>query len=259
MNNTETEILRKAYNAGADDEYNRLTGYFGKIEFSKVCNAIYHYSKCGSVIYDIGCGPGRYAEHLISKGYYVGGVDISDKSMKIFHEKTTAVNSNKVLFEKTGCASELEWIESETADTILLLGPMYHITNMLKRKSVINHCHRILKNSGHVISMFMSPFPVLNRDIAIKNNVLETHIMENYTLSTTNFNGFIVPQYRCWSQDAIKEFKSLFSQVETIHVDEPETDSTFINKVLNGNTNQIKLSELSHQYFVVFKKQNINI
>ena len=250
MNNQETEILKLAYDAGAKEEYQRLTTPDGKIEFSKVCSAIEKYTKSGSVIYDIGCGPGRYTEYLINKGYYVGCVDLSEKSLALFDERRQGNKNDRILFLKAGCASELDWIDSESANTILLLGPMYHITNEIKRKSVITHCHRILKDGGYIISMFMSLYPALTPQHLSENNHLEITQKEHCMVTTTHFKGFIVPQYRCWPQNAITEFQHFFTETEIIHVD--EIQPTIPHKRIQLNINE----KYSHQYFVVYKKES---
>ena len=250
MNNQETDILKLAYDAGAKEEYQRLATPDGRIEFSKVCSAIEKYTKPGSVIYDIGCGPGRYTEYLINKGYYVGCVDLSEKSLALFDERMQGTQNDKILFLKTGCASELNWIDSESADTILLLGPMYHITNEMKRRSVISHCHRILKKGGYVISMFMSPYPTLTSQLLDDSNLLEITEKENCVITTTSFKGFIVPQYRCWPKKAITEFQHFFTETDIIHVDEVQPH------ILNKRS-KLKVNEnYSHQYFVVYKKES---
>lgn len=248
MNNQETEILKLAYDAGARDEYQRLTTPDGMVEFSKVCSAIEKYTNAGAIIYDIGCGPGRYTEHLINKGYLVGCVDLSEKSLAMFDERLQGINNDKILFSKACCASELDWIDSESADTILLLGPMYHITNEIKRKSVVSHCHRILKKGGYLISMFLSPFPVLNNQLIGESNLLDITEKENCILTSTSFKGFIVPQYRCWPQNAITEFQHFFTETDIIHVDEVQPPNLYNRSELNINEN------CSQQYFVVLKK-----
>jgi SAM-dependent methyltransferase len=249
MNHPETEILKRAYDAGAKDEYQRLTTPDGKIEFAKVCSAIEKYTKPGAVIYDIGCGPGRYTEYFINKDYFVGCVDLSEKSLALFDERLQGTNNDKILFSKACCASELDWIDSESADTILLLGPMYHITDETKRKTVISHCHRILKKDGVVISMFMSPYPVITPKLLVENNLLEITEKENCMVTTTNFKGFIVPQYRCWPKNAISEFQHFFKESDIIHVDEIQPSSPDKRSRLNDN------ESFSHQYFVVYKKK----
>lgn len=245
------DILRKAYNSGATDEYNRLATCDGKIEFSKVCAAIEKYSNRASVIYDIGCGPGRYTEHLLKQGHFVGCIDISEKSLELFENRTSDIFNNKILFKKVCCASELDWIDQESADIILLLGPMYHLTNIRKRKSVIEQCHRILRKNGHIISMFLSPFPILHPKIATGSIVLETIDNSNHIVTKTNFKGFTVPQYRCWPDEAIIEFDDLFTELETIHIDEVKIE----NKLNDNFKIKSRNNVFSHQYFVVYQKK----
>lgn len=249
MKDQQTEVLKLAYDAGANDEYERLTTPNGKIEFSKVCSAIEKYTKHGDSIYDIGCGPGRYTEYLISKGYFVGGVDLSQKSLAMFDERLHGSKSEKLLFSKACCASELNWIDPDSADTILLLGPMYHITDEKKRKSVISHCHRILKNGGYLISMFLSPYPVFFPQNKEKTTLVDISEKDNCIITTTRFKGFIVPQYRCWPKNARSEFRPRFTEIEIVHIDEIKDADLDTSSSLHVN------DQYSHQYFIVFRKR----
>ena len=248
MSKQETETLQLAYDAGASDEYQRLATPDGAVEFTKVCAAIEKYTSPGAVIYDIGCGPGRYTEHLINKGFYVGCADLSKKSLAMFDERLQAANSDKILFSKACCASKLDWIASESADTVLLLGPMYHITDVHKRKTVIAHCHRVLKKGGVLIAMFLSPYGALTPQLIKESNVLEIAGKEKYMVTTTCFKGYMVPQYRCWPKDAAEEFHPSFIETDTIHIDEIQVPVQHNSGKLN------KPERCSHQFFVVFKK-----
>lgn len=249
MYDQETEILKLAYDAGAKDEYERLTTLDGIHEFSKVCSVIEKYARPEAVIYDIGCGPGRYTEYLINKGYFVGCIDLSEKSLSMFNARLKGLKNERLLFSKACCASELDWIASDSADAILLLGPMYHITTETKRKAVISHCHRILKNGGHVISMFLSPYPALLPHNNNESDFLAIHTKKNCTLTTTSFKGFAVPQYRCWPKNAITEFQYFFTESDIVHIDE-------VKPPMLPNEGQTTIDEhYSHQYFVVYQKR----
>jgi SAM-dependent methyltransferase len=75
--NTNTEILTKAYDAGVTEEWERLESVSGKIEFETIKHYINLYAGENSVVYDIGCGPGRYAEYLLEKNCRVAAIDLS--------------------------------------------------------------------------------------------------------------------------------------------------------------------------------------
>ena len=178
----------------------------------------------------------------------MGCVDLSEKSLEMFDERLQGANNDKVLFSKACCASELEWVDSDSADTILRMGPMYHIIDNVKRKSVVSHCHRIIKNGGYLISMFLSPYPALMQQNIDESILWDISAKNNCLITTTSFKGFRVPQYRCWPKNAISEFQHFFSEKDFIHVDE-------IEHPIHSDITEIK-DNCSHQYFVVFKKEN---
>jgi SAM-dependent methyltransferase len=262
MRNSETEILAAAYDAGAQEEYERLSSTTaGKNEFNAVCRIIEKHTKPGSVIYDIGCGPGRYAEYLLSKGFRLGCVDLSPKSIQLFRNRINTTDSANLLFNKVSCATELDWIDSSSAETILLMGPMYHLTKSELRKKVIENCYRVLKKDGMLISMYMSPFPVLHPQLKVKNKILHLQQRSGYYISYTHFRGYTVPQFRCWPPDAVAEIEKYFTEEETLNIDDPPVelkagapDFPLIKQVLSGCTGENKPGH-AHQYLVVYSRK----
>ena len=124
MEMTEQVILAKAYDSGAEEEYKRLSSSKeGQHEFQLVCLTLTSLAAKGSVVYDIGCGPGRYAEYLLKQGYRVGCVDLSSMSLSMLRDRVPEAERENLLFDKVCCATELDWIESVSADAVLFWGP----------------------------------------------------------------------------------------------------------------------------------------
>jgi SAM-dependent methyltransferase len=239
MYNKEIEILTKAYDAGIEEEILRLeASLHGKTEFANVCNVIEKYIQKTSVVYDIGSGPGKYSELLLNKGHFVGSVDLSLNAINFLKTRIENCNSKQILFHETCCATQLDWIKSESADVVLLFGPMYHLTDEICRQKVIKNCNRILKKDGVLLSIFMSSQPILFPQLNQKTNSFDIEIFEKYVISYVLFQGFIVPQFRCLPNEAIAEFQNYFNAIETVNIDRIENCD---NK--------------SHQFLVVFEKK----
>lgn len=184
--NTNTEILTKAYDAGVTEEWERLESVSGKIEFETIKHYLNLYAIENSVVYDIGCGPGRYAEYLLEKNCRVAAIDLSQKSLDAFRYRINGHYSKNFIFSSRCCATKLDWIAPESADMILLMGPMYHLIDEKERNMALRHCWRTLKEYGFLFTVFM--------------NTLHDEpcsCLPDYQLTTVWFQGYEVEQFRC--------------------------------------------------------------
>lgn len=240
--NNETRILTEAYDAGAEDEFLRLASPLRKkLEFETICRAVESRINSQSVIIDIGCGPGRYAEYFLNQEHFVGCVDLSAKSLKMFSDRIQSVHTENLLFNTVSCATSLEWITDHSADIILLMGPMYHLTGNHARMKVLQHCHRILKPNGFLVVMYMSPRPVFDES----GNQIISFELRNHGIKTyASFQEKEVPQFRSRPSQAIKEASSFFSPKVIIPVEDEE------NKTPDSTVKSFE-SELTTSQFVI--------
>ena len=67
------KIIAAAYDAGVGEEYCRLAATpSGEMEYRLITELLAEYIPDGSVVIDIGAGPGRYAEYLLQRDCKVG-------------------------------------------------------------------------------------------------------------------------------------------------------------------------------------------
>lgn len=184
---TNTELLAKAYDAGYQEEWNRLTSPAGRIEFTIIKYFLNQLIGKESVVYDIGCGPGRYAAYLLEKGFKVATIDLSQKSLEAFHNRISKHFKQNHLFSEKCCATKLDWIKNNSADVILLMGPMYHLISRNERLKAVEHGYNKLKSGGYLFSTWMKPLTDLNT---------------NDEVTETLFQGYNVMHYRCKPQVA---------------------------------------------------------
>jgi ubiquinone/menaquinone biosynthesis C-methylase UbiE len=206
------EIISAAYDAGVEEEYNRLTDSLtGEAEYQLFIDLFKEYIPAGATVIDIGSGSGRYAEYLIKRNCRVGVVDLSAQSLKAFSDRLSDLKGEgNIIFNRVSCATQLEWIESNLADAILLMGPLYHLINEEHRVTALNHCRRILKKGGLLFSVFLSPDYHLNNDKIISN--VKSHGESKTSqinsvaelVTYTRFQGYEVPQYRCFPEKVLK-------------------------------------------------------
>lgn len=269
--------IAAAYNAGVEEEFNRLTeNPLRETEYQLITELLDQYIANGEVVIDIGSGPGRYAEHLLNRNCKVGVVDLSAKTLKAFSDRmNNAPNEQNIMFNQISCATQLSWINSNSADAILLMGPLYHLINEKHRKIALEHCRRILRPGGMLFTVFLSPFPEIFQISESTSEVkftLDDELVESgrkVAVTHTKFKGFQVPQFRCWPETAKGIMKA--HSFEIIRIRNIEGKGTFIPSqvIASFNTPSKKISLLNslrasseientlgitHQYVTVSKK-----
>lgn len=129
-----------------------------------------------AVIYDIGGAYGEYAWWLASLGYEVHLFDLS---------KTNISMSKELGKEYPGCslaASEVCDARSipradRSADAVLLMGPLYHITDYEERIRAVKESARLLKEGGVLFTAALTPYSVLLYNITVYSpNSGETYL-----------------------------------------------------------------------------------
>ncbi len=195
------KTIAEAYDAGVEEEYNRLKeNSLGEAEYLLITELLDDYLPICSTIIDIGSGPGRYAEHLLKRNCKVGVVDLSAKALKAFSDRMeNTQHQSNIIFNQVSCATHLYWIADHSADAILLMGPLYHLIDEAHRTVALTHCQRILKPGGYLFTVFLTPF-LLNSTLARNNSEDVYDLGQNITY--TLFQGFRVPQFRCWPKEA---------------------------------------------------------
>ena len=125
MKTIDTTVLA-GYNAGI--ERNRLRAGIVLIEFERTKEILMeNLPKSPAVIYDIGGAYGEYAWWLASLGYEVHLFDISETNIKM-SEDLKHEYPNVHLKSAEVCDARSIPRKSESADAVLLMGPIYSIT-----------------------------------------------------------------------------------------------------------------------------------
>lgn len=144
MKSIDKDVLA-AYNSGI--EKNRLKTGLGLIEFERTKEIIQRMlPSAPAVIYDIGGGYGEYSFWLSSLGYEVYLYDISEKNIEIAIELSMGYQC-KLKTMEVADARSINMPEN-SADAILLFGPLYHIVDYAERQLALKECYRLLKPNG---------------------------------------------------------------------------------------------------------------
>ena len=146
--------IRAHYELGV--ELDRLERGGSRVEFLRTKELLSrHLPAAPALVLDIGGGPGAYATWLADAGYDVRLVDAVPLHVRQARERAaerfTAVE---------GDARELD-DRDETYDAVLLLGPLYHLTEYDERLQALREARRVLKGGGMLAAAAISRFASL--------------------------------------------------------------------------------------------------
>ena len=153
------------YEAGR--EYDRLRMNIGLIEFERTKEILLEtLPKPPAVIYDIGGAYGEYSWWLASLGYEVHLFDLSETNIKLSAELAKEY-PNCSLASSEVCDARNVPRADNSADAVLLMGPLYHITDYDERIKALNESRRLLKKGGVLFAAALTPFSVLLYNITV--------------------------------------------------------------------------------------------
>lgn len=147
------------YDAG--EEFHRLRTGIGLIEFERTKELLLENLPAPpAVIYDVGGAYGEYAWWLTSLGYEVHLFDLSETNIRmsaLLADEYPGCN----LASAEVCDARNIPSEDNTADAVLLMGPLYHITDYDERIAALKESCRLLKKGGILFAAALTPYSVL--------------------------------------------------------------------------------------------------
>ena len=148
------------YNAGR--EGGRLSQGSCKLELARTQELLRRYlPPAPAVVVDVGGGTGVYALWLSRMGYQVHLIDAMPLHVEQARRAAETQPHHLLASAKVGDARHLEFPDQD-ADAVLLLGPLYHLTEREDRVAALAEARRVLRDGGVVcavgISRFVSTF-----------------------------------------------------------------------------------------------------
>lgn len=138
-------------------EHERLTSGENRLEHLRTQELLTRYlPEAPATIYDVGGGSGVYALWLAGQVYDVHLLDAMP--LHIEQALESAKQQNLVLKSAVvGDARHLPY-EDSSADAVLLLGPLYHLTEREDRLQALREAYRVLKPNGLVFAVSINRF-----------------------------------------------------------------------------------------------------
>jgi ubiquinone/menaquinone biosynthesis C-methylase UbiE len=139
-------------------EVDRLNTQSGKIECERTRELLMRFLPPPPArILDVGGGPGAHACWLAKKGYEVHLTDIAPLHVEMAMAASGRQLEAPLASVNVGDARSLSW-DSGTLDAVLLLGPLYHLTDRQDRLRALAEAYRVLKPAGVLFAVGVSRF-----------------------------------------------------------------------------------------------------
>src|SRR5262245_36463254 len=143
--------MREYYERG--EELSRLDEPQGQLEFERTKEIVLrHLPPPPAVVADIGGGPGRYALWLADLGYRIIHRDLMPLHVQ---QLMNAMAGNPGVESQVGDARELD-LADQSADAVLLLGPLYHLERRADRLRALAESRRVVRDGGPVFAAAIS-------------------------------------------------------------------------------------------------------
>ena len=206
-------------------EEDRLTSGDGLLEQLRTRELIERHAPAPpAVVIDVGGGAGIYALWLADRGYTVHLIDASPRLVAEAGRRS----AGRLASCRVGDARQLE-IADRTADVVLLLGPLYHLTEGADRARALAEARRVLKPGGSlcaaVISRFASVFDGLARDLFRDQQftaMAERDLADGQHRNVTNRPDFFTTAYFHRPEEIIREVSAAgFSDARLFGIEGP--------------------------------------
>ena len=139
-------------------ERDRVTAGHSRIEFARTKELLQgHLPTPPASVLDVGGGPGRYATWLAEAGYRVHVID----PVPLHVEQAIEASADATLFTVARGDARALPEDDRSYDVVLLLGPLYHITDRDERVAALAEARRVVRPGGIIAAAAISRFASL--------------------------------------------------------------------------------------------------
>ncbi len=147
--------IEKHYNKHPEDL--RLLRRHGIVEFETTMHHLHRFLKPDIFILDIGAGTGRYTSALMAEGYKIKAVELVRRNIDVFLKREPTADVVQ------GDARNMSFLQSDSADVTLLLGPLYHLIGDDEKLKALNEAKRVTKPGGLIfVAYLMNEYSILS-------------------------------------------------------------------------------------------------
>jgi SAM-dependent methyltransferase len=147
------------YSNDPEKEHTRLDQH--QLENDLTWRFLDQYLPPGGSILEIGCATGRYTLELAKRGYALTSVDLSASLLAECKRNLVRAGLEKRVQLVEADARDLSQITDVHFDTVLLMGPLYHLVEEEDRKTALRQVFQKLRKGGIIFSAFISRYGIM--------------------------------------------------------------------------------------------------
>jgi len=155
-----SDVVRHYYDNDVTKEWERLAKPYRRLELISTLRLIDEFFPPSGRVVDIGGGPGRYTIELLQRGYEVALFDLSERAINFARDHLNELHLRADQVEAAD-ARDLSFLQAQSFDAALELGPMYHIIEREDRLKALSELHRVLKPGAPAIIGYINPLGLL--------------------------------------------------------------------------------------------------
>lgn len=203
-----------------------------------------------AVVFDIGGGAGVHAFSLAQQGYQVHLIDPVELHLE--QARSHAAWSGVTLVSiGRGDARALE-IADDIADAVLLLGPLYHLTEHSDRIQALREARRILRPRGIILAAAISRFASLIDGLssgffhdATFREIVAADLATGQHRNPTNNPRYFTTTYFHRPEELAAEMEEAgFSEIRVLAVEGPAWSASHFKETWTDPLRREKLMEL---------------
>jgi SAM-dependent methyltransferase len=147
------------YNNDPEVERSRLDRH--QLEYDLTWRYLDRYLPSDGSILEIGAATGRYTLGLARRGYAVTAVDLSARNLEVCRRSLAEAGLEGRARLVLADARDLREVTEKDFDTILLMGPLYHLVEEADRQTALKEASDRLREGGIFCSAFISRFGIM--------------------------------------------------------------------------------------------------
>lgn len=157
---TDFNRVKDYYSKFPEEKRFELMGAGGAMEYEMTMRIFAKYMEGKRTILDLGGGAGVYSLPLAKAGNKVYLADLSERLIEVAKK----ADKDNLLTCNVVNATDLSIYEDSMFDTVLVMGPLYHLMESSEREQCVKECYRVLKKGGRIFASFI---PYLSGSIGI--------------------------------------------------------------------------------------------
>lgn len=165
------------YYENTDEDSRISTNKARKLEFIISVKILDEFISPQDKILDVASGTGIYSLYYAERGNEVFAADITPKLIEILNSKISSSIMKLNIQTIVNNAVNLRMFNSEHFNTVLCMGPMYHLIEKSDRERCVSECIRVLKKGGVLAIAYINKYYLIPHLLSGNNKVFNKNLV----------------------------------------------------------------------------------